>query len=60
MTKMDFEFFNQLVVDHDLPPAVEAEMIKWFQKRNVHFCPKKWRKAMEQRQAKQRLLIYGE
>ena len=34
MTKADFEFFNQLIVDHNLSPTVEAEMLRYFVKKN--------------------------
>ena len=57
---MDLEFLNQLIVDHNLSSAVEADIIRWVRKRNSRFCPDKWRKAMKQRQEKQRILLYGE
>lgn len=60
MTKKDLEFFNQLIVDHQLSSAVEADMLRWFVSRNPRFDHTKWRKQMEKRQATRREILYGE
>ena len=60
MTKKDLEFFNQLIVDHQLPSAVEVDMIRWFKSRNPRFNSDLWRKKMEKRQELRREIIYGE
>ena len=59
MTKKDLEFFNQLIVDHQLDSAVEADMIRWFVSRNPRFNHDLWRKKMEKRQSLRREMIYG-
>ena len=60
MTKKDFEFFNQLIVDHNLSSSVEADMIRYFVKKNPRFDHEIWRKRMNKAQAaKREMLLYG-
>ena len=59
MTKKDFEFFNQLIVDHNLSPTVEVEMLRYFQKKNPRFDMEIWRKRMNKAQVEKREMLYG-
>ena len=54
------EFLVDLLVDHQLPSAVEAEMIRYVQTKNPRFDPDKWAKYRDKKQAIRREAIYLE
>ena len=59
MTKKDFEFFAEFVVFHDLSDAAEAELMRYFAKKNPRFSFEIWRSKVEKFQDKRREILYG-
>lgn len=59
MTKKDFEFFANFVVDFQLDPAAEAELMRFFAKKNPRFSFDIWRSKIEKLQDKRREILYG-
>ena len=60
MTKKDMEFLVDLIVDHQLPSAVEAEMIRYVRTKNPRFDQDKWAKYRDKKQAIRREALYLE
>ena len=60
MTKKDFEFFCEMMVRNDWPPAVEVDLIRYFKQKNPRFDTDKWAQRRTQLQREKRRLLYDE
>ena len=59
MTKKDFEFFAEFVVDNDLNWGAVDNLVVYFTRKNPRFCEERFRKAIKAHADKQQEIING-